>query len=163
MPQVHQPVGEAHLRVGFRAGVRGFGTRGQSTIVAVGSRGGRSPNGRFVSGGNRAPAGVGRRGPEIARGIDASARRSQSRSRCLILTKFRRGCKTVAGEGFKTSCRSCGVSVHQSTRCGPVVIRKTFGAPRCDRVWGQRVDSGVGGFDSARSYNLPFTVGNMVV
>ena len=121
---------------------------------AAGSRAGRSPKG-LISAGNRAPCGLGCRGPEATRGIDASARRSQSHSRCTILPKFLRGCQFAAGEGCKTSCRSCRVGAHQSTRCGTVVVRKTSGAPRCHRVWGQRVASGVDGSDAARCSAVP--------
>ena len=44
------------------------------------------------------------------------------RGSCTILPKFLRGCHYAAGEGCKTSCRSCRVSAHQSTRCGTVVF-----------------------------------------
>ena len=91
---------------------------------------------------------------QIARGIDASARRSQSHS-CTILPKFFRGCQHAAGEGCKTSCRSCRVSAHQFTRCGTVEMKETFGAPRCHPVWGQRVDSGGDGSHAARCSAIP--------
>ena len=68
---------------------------------------------------------------EVRRLREELTRVREGRSRCTI--------------SCKTSCRSCRVGAHQSTRCGTVVVRKTSGAPRCHRVWGQRVDSGVDG------------------
>ena len=64
------------------------------------------------------PVEWGRRGPEIARGIDASARRSQSRSCCLILTKFRRGCKNCCRRGLQN------VMQELRSQCPP--IHKTW-------------------------------------
>ena len=165
MPQVHHSVREGHLRAGRRTLFRDEGTRrGETTFGAAGSRAGRSPKG-LISAGSRAPCGLGCRGPEIPRGIDASARRSQSHSRCTILPKFLRVCQFAAGEGCKTSCRSCRVGAHQSTRCG-TVVRKTSGAPRCHRVWDKEsilaltdlMHKGV-----RQCLNLPSTVNNMVV
>ena len=123
VPQVHHSVRKAHFRAGRRTILRDEGTRqGQRMFGAVGSRASKSPKGCFISAGSCAPGGLGCRGPEIARGIDASAR-TQSHS-FKILPKFFRGCQHAAGEGCKTSCRSCRVSAHQSTRCGTVVVKK---------------------------------------
>ena len=66
MPQVHHSVREMKALDEAKE----FG--------AAGSRAGRSPKGGLINAGSRAPCGLGCRGPEITRGIDASARRSQS-------------------------------------------------------------------------------------
>ena len=66
---------------------------------------------------------------KVARRIGTGAQSSR-RSHKSPHPEFRRNRELFGGEGCQTSCRVHGAHSHQPTRCGRVVIRETFGAPR---------------------------------
>ena len=134
VPQVHHSVREALLRAGRRTPFRGEGTRRGERFGAVGNRAGRSPKGGLAR--SRAPGGVGCRGPEITRGIDASARRSQSRSCCPILPKFR--------PRLPICCRRGLQNVVQELRSQCPPIHKTWNGGYQKNMWSSAMPSSLG-------------------
>ena len=82
-------------------------------------------------------------GPQSSRDCE---RNCMGRSPVPVAHSFQ---SSFAGESGKTSCRSCGVSTHQSTR-RVRVVQKNIWSSGTRSSGGQSVNSGVYGFDPAR-------------
>ena len=95
---------------------------------------------------------------EVQRLREELTRVREGRSPILVAHSCQSSSEAASWLQERAAKRRAGVAESvptESTRCGTVVVRKTSGAPRCHRVWGQRVDSGVDGSDAARCSAVP--------